>query len=75
MGFPCTPAGLSEAERDPLKQRANSATLDAQSPATGLGRDPDRRRNVPNAPLLAQQPKVPENNSAAGEKHAKIYIC
>ena len=52
-GFPFTSAGLSEAERSPLKKRASSETLNAESIATKLGRDPDMRRNVTKTVLLA----------------------
>ena len=69
--------------------RASSAKLKPPGAATLLGRDPDMRRNVPTAPLLASQPKVSkcENEpSATGARHAKkvhiihtrsihIYIC
>ena len=40
----------------PFKNRANSATSDAQSTAAELGRDRDMRRNVPMGALLAPQP-------------------
>ena len=38
--------------------RANAATFNAPSTDTVLGRDPDMRRNVPKAPLLAPQLKA-----------------
>ena len=50
----------SEAERNALKKRAGSATLDAQSTATELGQDQDMRRNVPMGALLAPQLKARE---------------
>ena len=56
-----SPARLGEAETNPLFLRANSATFNAPSTATVLGRDPDMRQNFPTAPLLAPQPKVREN--------------
>ena len=57
-GFFHAPNRLSEAERNPLKKGASSAMLNARSTATELGQDPDMRRNVPVAPLLARQPEV-----------------
>ena len=48
-GFPLTPTRLSEAERDSLKNLNNSTTLNVESTATELGRDPDMLHNVPTA--------------------------
>ena len=58
--FSISPTRLDEAENNPLFFGANSATFNAPSTATVLGRDPDMRRNVRTAPLLAPQPKVRE---------------
>ena len=75
-----TPDRRSEAEHNPLTKGASSATLNAQSTATALGRDPDMHCNVPTAPLLDPQPKMRDKISAAGEHHEKkmcmfyIYI-
>ena len=52
------PDRLSEAEHNPLTKSASSVTLNAQSTATELGRDPDMYCNLPTANLLAPQPKV-----------------
>ena len=64
---------LSEAERNPLTKRASSATLDAQSTATELGRDPNMRRNVPMGALLPRSRKRekksrPSKNTKPGKK-------
>ena len=61
-GVVYAPLRLSEAERNPLTQRASSATLAAQSNATELRWDPDMRRNIPMGALLAPQPKAREKN-------------
>ena len=58
MGFSMRPLGSSKAEPKPLTKKASSATLNAQSTATEVGRDPDMRRDEPRAPLLAAQPKT-----------------
>ena len=60
VGFSMSPTRLGEAESNSLCFRANSATSSAPSTATVLGLEPDMRRNVPTAPLLAPQPKVRE---------------
>ena len=49
---------LSEAGHSLWTARASLATLNAQSTATELGRDPDMYRYVPTAPLLNPRPKV-----------------
>ena len=69
VGFCMSPTRLGEAGINHLLLRADSATFNAPSTATVLGRDPEMRRNVPTAPLLAPQSKVREP-SAAGEQHA-----
>ena len=51
-----------------------SQTLNAQSTATELARNPDMRRNIPKASLLNPHPKVREKNSAAGEHHARKEV-
>ena len=43
-----------------MKNRASSAMLDAQSTATELGRDRDKRRYVPMDALPAPQPTARE---------------
>ena len=43
------PARLREAERDPMPNRASSATLNAPSTAAEFGRDPDMLHHVPMA--------------------------
>ena len=61
VGFPMHLLGLSsEAKRNPLKERARSATLDVQSTATDLDRDRDMRRDVPMAVLLSPRPRSRE---------------
>ena len=60
VGFSMVPTGLRDAEGNPQYFRASSATLNAPSTATELGRDPDMRRHIPTAPLLAPQPTVRE---------------
>ena len=60
--FPFAPTRLSEAERNPLRRGASSATLNAHRTANELGRGPDMRRNVPKLPFLAPQPKAREKN-------------
>ena len=57
-GFLSTPTGFNEAESNPVKTRASSATLNAQSTATELSRDPDVPHNVAKSNLMAPQPKV-----------------
>ena len=56
--FHVSPTRLGEAESDPLFFIAKSATLNAPSTATVLGRDPDIRRNVPTPPWLSPKPKA-----------------
>ena len=68
--FSMPPTRLSEAESNHLFFRANSATFNAPSTATVLGRDPETRRNAPTAPLLGPQPKCEKEPSAVGEQHA-----
>ena len=53
VGFSMSPTRLGEAESNPLFFRANSATSNAPSIDMVLDGDPDTRRNVPTAPLLA----------------------
>ena len=53
-------ARLGEAESNPLFFGVYSATFNAPSNSTVLGRNPDMRRNIPTAPLLAPQPKLIE---------------
>ena len=75
-GFSMSPTRLGEAESNALFFRANSATFNAPSTDTVLGRDPGMRRNVPTAPLLAPQPKVRERT--LGRRRAaclKNKIC
>ena len=72
------PTRLSEVKRSPLKNRASSATLDAQSTATELCRGPNMRRNVPMGALLAPHPKARERNlgrrrKASLEKQMRIF--
>ena len=50
-GFPRT--WLSEAEHNPLTERASSATWNAQSTYTELGRNPDMNNDLSAAPFLA----------------------
>ena len=57
-GFIRAPARLSEAEHNPLRKRASSATLNVQNTATEPGRDPDMRRNVPKAPLASPAAEI-----------------
>ena len=52
----------SGAERNPFRERASSATLDAQSTATELGGDRDKRRNVLMGVSLTPQWKAREEN-------------
>ena len=53
---------LSEPEHNPLTKISSSMTLNAQSTAKELGWDPNMRRDIPTAPLLAPQPKGREKN-------------
>eukprot|EP00904_Undaria_pinnatifida_P005929 jgi/Undpi1/2466/HiC_scaffold_13.g05846.m1 len=69
-GFFHAPNRLSEAERNPLKKGASSAMLNARSTATELGQDPDMRRNVPVAPLLARQPEAAKVTGVSKVLHA-----
>ena len=52
------PTRLGDAECRPLNFRADSATLNAPSTVTVLGRDPEMRRNVTTAP----QPELREKD-------------
>ena len=77
VGFSMSPTRIGETESNPCFFRAKSATFNAPSTDTVLGRDPDMRRNiptgplaVPTAPLLAPQPKREKEPSADGEQHA-----
>ena len=67
----------SELKRNPLKKRASSATLDAQSTATELSRDYIMRRNVPMGALLAPQPnaraKTLGRRRTANQKQNRIF--
>ena len=78
VGFPMRPLGLnSEAERTPLKKRASSTTLHAQSTAAGLGRDRDMRRNGPMGALLAPQPRARETTfggQRTASQNKKMHI-
>ena len=60
VGFPMLPTRLGEEESNMSLTRARSATLNAPSTTTELGRDPAKRCKVPTGILLAQQPKVLE---------------
>ena len=82
VGFSMLPTRLGEAESNPLFNKTNSATLKAPSIATVLGRDPDMRRNVTTAHLLAPQPKVRERTLGRrraarrkNEVHTHLYTC
>ena len=85
LGFSKWPARLREAERNPLPNRASSATPNTPSTATELGRDPDMLHNVPMGILLPPQPKVGEETLGrrivASQKenmiifHIYIYLC
>ena len=61
-----------------MPSRAGSATFNAPSTATELGRDPDILHHVPMAALLAPQPKVREETLdrriAASQKETKIIF-
>ena len=57
----------SEAEHNPLKNRASVAKLDAQSTATELGRDQDNRRNLEMDGVLVPQPN-------AREKYGVLFV-
>ena len=77
--FPMSPTRLGPAESNFLLFRANSATFNAPTTATMLGRDPGMRRNVLTGPLLAPQPKVREitlgrQRAACLEKMSILYI-
>ena len=58
VGFSMSSTRPGKAEGNPLLFRANSATFNAPSTDTVLGRGPDVRRNVPTAPLLTPQRKA-----------------
>ena len=65
-GFLCT-CSAQRGETQPLDEKSHLSYVNAQSTTTELRRDPDMRRNVPTAPVLAPQPKVGEER----EHHAK----
>ena len=73
FGFSMFPTRLG----GPLLNRASSATVNASTTATKLGRDPGMRGNVPTAPLLAPHPRVQERTlgrRSAGSQKNKVHI-
>ena len=55
-------------------KKSSPATLNAQTTAMELDRDPDVHRNVPTTPLLAPQWKVREKKIGHGEHRAKTKV-
>ena len=53
---------LSDADHNPLPERASSASFNAQTTAAELVRDPEMFIIVPTAPLLAPQPNMRGTN-------------
>ena len=78
LGCSKSPARFRGAKRNPLLNRASSATFNAPSTATELGRNPDMLHHVPMAALLATQPKVREETvgrrRAASRKKRRSYV-
>ena len=70
VGPSMSPTRLGDFERNPLFFGASSATLNAPSTATVLGRDPDMRRMYPQPPRLPRSRKGEKEPLAAGELHA-----